>query len=381
MHREWSGVTVPDDSMDVTIAVNRWTEVDLDELADGWCRLAERASTPNPFFEEWFLRPAFELADPRGVVSLARLEHGTELLGLMPIYRPSAYGGRRIPHLATWLHLNAFLGGPLVAAGYELAFWRQLIEWADANAAGAMFLHCAQVPAETELRVALECTCRLSQRQCRTVRSTKRALLVRGVDRETHLRSAMGSKHRKELRRKRRRFEELGDFAFSRSRDEVDLERWTNEFLALERSGWKGRGGSALASDSRTESFFRRVIASAAARGRLERLAFHLDGDPIAMLCNFRTVPGSFAFKTTYDETYAKLSPGMLLQVENLSLLSDTHIEWSDSCAVEHHPMIDRIWTDRRTIESVSIPIGGRLRRLAGTGLTFIETQRAERRK
>jgi hypothetical protein len=42
--------------------------------------------------------------------------------------------------------------------------------------------------------------------------------------------------------------------------------------------------------------------------------------------------------------------------------------------------MIDHIWRDRREIVKVSIPIGGRLRRIAGSILTGIEGRRLEKR-
>ena len=42
--------------------------------------------------------------------------------------------------------------------------------------------------------------------------------------------------------------------------------------------------------------------------------------------------------------------------------LERTGIEWCDSCAAADHPMIDRIWRERRAIGRLSIGIGGTLR-------------------
>jgi hypothetical protein len=47
-------------------------------------------------------------------------------------------------------------------------------------------------------------------------------------------------------------------------------------FLALEAAGWKA--GSALACDAATADLWRQALRGAAARGRLNRLALHLDG-------------------------------------------------------------------------------------------------------
>ena len=92
------------------------------------------------------------------------------------------------------------------------------------------------------------------------------------------------------------------------------------------------------------------------------------------MLANFLTPPGTYSFKTTFDESYARFSPGVLLQRENLALLARDGIEWADSCAAADHPMIDRIWREKRPIARVSIAIGGRARRAAAALIFRAET-------
>ena len=81
------------------------------------------------------------------------------------------------------------------------------------------------------------------------------------------------------------------------------------------------------------------------------------------MLVNFLTPPGSFSFKTVFNEAWARFSPGVLIQLENLKILDDPRIAWMDSCAVEDHPMIDSLWTERRAIVRVSVPLKGARRR------------------
>lgn len=81
------------------------------------------------------------------------------------------------------------------------------------------------------------------------------------------------------------------------------------------------------------------------------------------MLVNFITPPGAYSYKTAFDERFARYSPGVLIQRENLALLDRTGIDWVDSCAAADHPMIDHIWRERRPVGRLSIAIGGRLRR------------------
>ncbi|MBK8375584.1 MAG: hypothetical protein IPL18_12200 [Sphingomonadales bacterium] len=64
------------------------------------------------------------------------------------------------------------------------------------------------------------------------------------------------------------------------------------------------------------------------------------DCDAGDLLC----LPGSFSFKTAFDEDHARFSPGVLLQIENLKLLEKAGLDWCDSCAAQDHPMIDSLW-------------------------------------
>ena len=111
-------------------------------------------------------------------------------------------------------------------------------------------------------------------------------------------------------------------------------------------------------------------------RGRLERLDLALDGVPIAMLATLIAPPGAFSFKTAFDEHYARFSPGVLLQLENLAMLDRAGIEWTDSCAVQGHPMIDSLWRERRALGRFSIAIGGSARRAVFDRLVSHELSR-----
>ena len=90
-------------------------------------------------------------------------------------------------------------------------------------------------------------------------------------------------------------------------------------------------------------------------------LASRVAGRPVAMKCNFLAGRGSFAFKIAFDEDYAHFSPGMLLEIENIRRLHATaDIGWMDSCAVPDHFMINRLWPDRRIIQTVLVSTGKR---------------------
>lgn len=356
-----------------------WTQLDLAGLESAWLALAEQAATPNPFFEHWYLIPALEAFDPQGRVMLAMLAKDGRLVGLAPHHSSPTHHGRALPNCGVWLHHNAFLGSPLVAAGHEESFWTAYLAWCDSEVGKSLFLHLPQQLACDSLESALRIVCRRQRRRLRPVMRQKRAMLSSPLGAQAYREAAMPNKKRKELRRQYNRLGEAGSLAMVRTRDADGVERWIDDFLALEARGWKGEGGSALSSSPQTESLFRSAIASAAQLGRLERLMLTLDNRPIAMLATFLAGRGAFSFKTAYDEDLARFSPGVQLQLANLDLLDDPDIDWCDSCAAQDHAMIDHIWRERREISWYSIPIGRGTHRWLGEVWTTLESWRWSR--
>ncbi len=330
-----------------------------------WERLARYASEPNPFGEGWFVRASLSACRPGAAVRIVGYYDNGRLRGIVPVEFSRLYYDRTIPHLRVWQHDNAFCGAPLVAAGYECRFWEAFLNWAGAATTGQCFVHIARISAEGPLIAALHSVVSGRNTPAAIVRREERAMLQSGCDARTYFERAMSGKKRKELRRQYRRLSELGNVRFVKQRDGSELPRWTEQFLQLEQAGWKGRNGGALACDPATERLFCEMLRRAADAARLERLLLSLDGRPIAMLVNFLTPPGSYSYKTTFDENFAQYSPGVLLQRENLDILDDPAISWMDSCAAPDHPMIERIWREKRTMVSVNVGLGGPVRRAA----------------
>ena len=340
-----------------------------------WERLVARACEPNPFFEPWFLLPALRQWGVRDRVVVKAWFVDGRLTGFFPVVRSARYYGHAVTHATGWLHPNAVCGVPLIADGHEDAFWQDLLAHFDRSARRALFLHLPMLPAQGPAHAALDRALSARPRAHFVAAEERRALLTGDTTATVYLEASMSAKKRKELRRQHNRLAEEGTLAFERLEGDDGLAEWTAEFLALEAAGWKGAGGSALASAAETRALFEQSLAGAAAAGRLERLAVRLDNRAIAMLVNFITPPGAYSFKTAFDEGYARFSPGMLLQLENLALLERADVQWTDSCAVEGHPMIERLWRGQRRVVSRNIAIGGPLRRACFRLLKAYETR------
>ena len=349
--------------------------VDSKAFLEDWKGLARRAAEPNPFFEAWFTLPSFEQFAESDAYKIAAYWVGGRLAGLMPIKHSSDYYGHGLPHVGTWLHDHSFCGAPLVAKGHEKGFWTALVACLDQTPGQALFLHLPALPEGGALDKALDAALREMGRASAIVERTSRAMLASHLSPQDYLAEAMSAKKRKELRRQKKRLAELGNLTVERLEGTECIEPWIEQYLSLEAAGWKGEAGSALKSDAASYAFFADTMYAAAQAGKLERLALRLDGKPIAMLANFITAPGAYSFKTAFDEDFARFSPGLLLQIENLDILGRTDIAWTDSCAIEGHSMIERIWREKRHFVSRNVAIGGSLRRLTARALMAYETR------
>lgn len=338
---------------------------DLEAEIDAWDRLARNASEPNPFFESWYLLPSLRNLPETDAVRVLRYEQDGELAGLLPMVRARRYYRWPVPHLSSWLHANCFCGVPLVANGAEMPFWQAVLHWADGQPGAALFMHLRGMVLGGPLHLALGAAAARDGRQVEVVHAEARAMLASELSPDAYLEASLSGKKRKELRRQSSRLAEEGTIAFERRTDDEGIAAWCEAFLALEQAGWKGKAGSALACADGTARMFCEGLEGAARRGRLERLTLTLDGRPLAMLATFLTPPGAYSYKTAFAEDFARFSPGVLLQRENLAVLERADVAWSDSCASADHPMIDHLWRERRGIGRLSIAIGGRLRRAA----------------
>jgi CelD/BcsL family acetyltransferase involved in cellulose biosynthesis len=124
----------------------------------------------------------------------------------------------------------------------------------------------------------------------------------------------LGAKLKSEIRRRRRRLEELGDLSLKVTDGSERLDDLLSEGFRVEQSGWKGDYGTAINSNPRRHQFYRDVARWAGERGWL-RLAFlRLDGRTIAFDLCLEANSVHFLLKTGYDHDFKKFGPGMILR-------------------------------------------------------------------
>lgn len=322
-------------------------------LRAAWDDLAAAASTPNPFYEAMALLPAQALPEA-APARLLLAWRGAALDGLLPVATRRA--GPLALAVENWSQRVRALGEPLVRAGAETDFWRAALP-ALAREPGR-YLRLSALDAGSASTEALRALLAGRGVALYETRRYGRALLRGGTSSAAHLAAHVRGKVLKEHRRLRARLAERGELAFERLGREEDAAPWIDTLFRLEESGWKGRDGVAASADPRTERCFRTILGAAHAAGRLDFHRMRVGDRVISMLANIEAGDEAFQLKIAHDEAWAAFSPGVLVEMHYLAYALDARgIARADSCARAGHPMIDRIWAERRPIVSLAVPL------------------------
>jgi hypothetical protein len=342
-----------------------------------WDALAARAAEPNPFYESYALLAAWRHLAPKTLRVVCVWapnvlpKQPPLLVGLFPVVRSNRYKGVPLTVYSTWRHLYSYLTTPLVDAELAPLALETFFGWLRESDA-ALFSWDAISSDGAFRHVLIDTLNRLGTSAFHEAAHT-RACFRPAASAEQYLEHSIPGKKRKELRRQERRLAETGKLTYDELAADGDLNAWLDEFLALEALGWKGKGGTALRNDASALAVFRAYAAGAFERKRWMTLALRLDGRAIAMKCNLRAGDGAVAFKIAFDESYARFSPGVLLEVEHVRRLHEPGAPaWMDSGAAADHPMIGHLWRDKVAIETLVVPTGNRGGELAVAALPMI---------
>jgi CelD/BcsL family acetyltransferase involved in cellulose biosynthesis len=349
---------------------------DLSEQDIGkWRALAAEASEPNPFFEPEYVLSAAERLGGRHL-GVAAVEGPGGWSACVPVHRPRRW--HRVPFgcVATWQHKYCFLGTPLVRPGVEEAAVTALIRELTRRPRIA-FVGFDLLADEGPVREALRRAIAGEGGGEVLVSGYERAVLRRGDNGSGP--GGVKGKHRRELDRKRRRLEdELGRPL--QTIDRAGDEGAVDDFLELEASGWKGRGGTAVASHQADAEFFRAVCRAFRRLGRLRLLSLQTADRRVAMACNVTAQEGVFCLKIAFDERWRRFSPGAQLVVDHVAWLErERGVAWMDSCVQPENELVNRLWPDRRRIVTLAVPAGsasGRLARAAIAGAVRLREAR-----
>ena len=335
----------------------------IEELA----HLSRRAIEPNLFFDPQFLAPAMPRLDDRKVKLMVVRDEGRDhgrLRLLMPYSVEPASVLRGAPTIRAFTHpfgrvgtlpldgddpgdiLKTFLSG-LTRPELKLP---DVLVLPDVRLDGAMAKAMLAVAADAGLPTA-------------TVNVTSRAALIKapGIDHVPGPMPILSGRRRRELQRQRRLLEREGAVRCEVARDPEAVRLGLEDFLAIEAGGWKGRRRSALIMDRYRSAFAREAVNALAADGRVRVFTLSVAGKPVASLVALVDRGEAYAWKTAYDEAYAKASPGQQVMAEATKvLLADPSVRRADSCAMPDHFVMNRFWPGRIAIGTLVIGLTAR---------------------
>lgn len=327
-----------------------WRELpQLESIVDDWRELAAHALVPNVFYE-----PAFALAAAPvfgrevGAVLVWSGTAPRKLLGFFPARVETRRYGLKLPVLVGWTHPFAPLSAPLVereAAEPVIAAWLAHVA-GDAALPGLVLL--PNLSEEGPFAAALAAILRRAQMPAAAFNRHARALLAPRGDRSAYVEHALGPRQFRELRRTARRLSELGALLFTTATEPDAVAAATEDFLALEASGWKGKAGATAVCNDEIRGFVKAAIRGLAAERKVAINRVFLDGRPIAAAITLRSGDTAWLWKAAYDEALASYSPGVMLAASlTEELVNDAAIERTDSCATANHRVMNRTWSER----------------------------------
>ncbi|RVD60651.1 GNAT family N-acetyltransferase [Mesorhizobium sp. M2D.F.Ca.ET.185.01.1.1] len=339
--------------------------------------LSARTAEPNVFFNPRFLAPAMPRLEDREV-RLAVIRDGDEyrnrlrLLVPFSVERPAIPLG--VPVMRTWSSPFGPLGTPLVDRDDPVGVIEDFFSMLSRP-----HLKLPKVFVLPDMRldgpVASLLTSFADSRGLTMVTTGKveRPVLESEADGEAYLKASLRSHHYREFRRLKRRLADLGKVEHVVARGPDEIRHAIENFLTLEAAGWKGRERTAMAIDRYRAAFAREAVHRLAEQDMCRIHLLTLDGRAIACLVVFVEAGIAYTWKTAYDEALSAFSPGTLLMIEvTRQHLDDPNIVMTDSCAVPDHPVMSRLWAERKPMGTLVIgltPDADRLARQAGSQL------------
>ena len=355
--------------------------------AEPWRALHARAIEPNAYFHPLWALPVARFARGRdGALALLAWDRAghDRLTGLMPVRWARRALSLPIPMLVGW-NGYASLAVPMLDRDQAVDAAGALLEAARKAGARALFLPGTAV--EGTAFAALKTALAERGLTFDVLRSFRRAALDATQDGDATLRSALGAKKLKELRRQRHRLEDAGSISIEIATTPADVAAALERFLVLEQQGWKGLRGTGLGQHEGDTSFIREAATALAAEGRFEVISLTRNGSAIASGLVLRDQDRAYFFKIAMDESEARTSPGVQLTLDlTRHLCADAAINFADSSADGEHPMIDHVWRERIEIADVftplypSDPVAAAIRSLLRARYAAIECFRAMRR-
>lgn len=329
------------------------TEAGFAALRTSWDELAQVQSHPHPFLRPAWFRAWWAAFGQDARLAIRVVRRGTRIVGILPLAeRRISYLGLPVRGLVSLTndHTNRF--DLLLAPGPRTeckaiveALWGEVLNGPTWD---VLLLQACPVDSHP-MTWLLEAVTRRGYRFA-SWEGARSPYLHLGPDKPP-IANVLSAHRRSDLRRRRGQLERrLGPLRLERVTGPAQLAGALSTMFAIEATGWKGAGSSAMASTPSTERFYSEVAREAADRGTLS-IDFLVAGDT-RIAFGYHLVVGStwYLLKTGYHAAYARYAPGFLflcdlfrrLQAEANGTIEYDFLGQDDAYKVEWTPLVRR---------------------------------------
>ncbi len=327
--------------------------------AEAWDALFEAAAAPHPHFSRHVMAAhaaAGLLPAALRYVTVRRANRVVALLPCVPTRDLSGLGGLvQRPFLSPFVTATS----PLVADGPGRAGDVDALVTGLAAASGGRAWRWPLLPTGEGAVPEMLAAMRARGWAVGTVAAFERPVMERRADHDAFLAGHPNRSRFKDLRRRARRLAEAGAVAHESATAGADLDRLRAAFLDLERAGWKGRAGTAMACRPETAALAHALFADAAGPVGVRADALTLDGRPVAVSLALVGKGTATLLKTAYDEALRSHAPGLLLEDEIMRACHATGFADRLDSATLDGSALESLYRDRTPVaEIIALPPG-----------------------
>lgn len=338
--------------------------------ADRWADLVDRALAPNPFLSPAYLLSASRRLDRAAGITLVVVERDDRMIALLPLSDGGRFSRTPLRYATTagpFLRDDSPLCAPLVDAEHAATALDHLLgHLADRANGFPGLVELTLLPGDGPFHDALVEACARAGAPLVERSRFERAFLSRASTAPTP-REALSRSKRKQVDRLTRRLEEETGFPLVWEDRGQDPQAF-RDFVALEAAGWKGdasRDGGALAVTPGAVEWFTDVTDALRARDRLHVLTLTAGDDVVYMSLQFGAGRTLCSLMDTYEERFAKFSPGVIGRVlEQEHILDEMTADCFDPCLHPKNVGPTALYRDRRALVGVLLAPRGLAPRL-----------------
>lgn len=338
--------------------------------AERWADLVDRALEPNPFLSPAYLLSAGRHLQRAAGITLVVVEQGDRMIALLPLSDGERFHRTPLRYATTagaFLRDDAPFCAPLVDAEHAATALDHLLGFlGDRRNGFPALVELTLLPGDGALSDALHEAYRRARVPVLERSRFERAFLDRASGAPAP-RDALSRSKRKQVDRLARRLEEATGSTLvmeDRGADPAAFEA----FVALEAAGWKGdvdQDGGALQVTPGAVEWFTDVTDGLRDRKNLHLLTLVAGGEVVYMSLILGAGGSLYSLIDTYDERFAKFSPGVIGRVmEQEHVLEHLTADRFDPCLHPKNVGPSALYRDRRPLVGVVLATRGLLPRL-----------------